>query len=73
MFFFAGTDTTSSVITSTLHMLKKYPHIKDKLMGELNQNGNFCNTSTIKKMKYMDAVFNETLRLYGPLNAIGKR
>ncbi|TYZ64765.1 hypothetical protein PybrP1_009566 [[Pythium] brassicae (nom. inval.)] len=67
----AGWDTTSSVITYTLYTLVLYPEVKQKLFKELQTITKADLTfDGIKKLPYLDAVVNETLRLYPtvPLN-----
>lgn len=70
LFFFAGTDTTSAVLAATVHMLQKNPEVAKKLLTEIGSGENGFSSSNMKSWRYMDAVMNEILRLYGPLNWI---
>jgi cytochrome P450 len=58
IFFFAGTDTTSSTMAATFHLLHKNPKVLEKLIEELKKTPEDYSHSSIKSLKYMDAVFN---------------
>ncbi|KAF2790581.1 cytochrome P450 [Melanomma pulvis-pyrius CBS 109.77] len=76
LFLFAGSDTTSSSIIYTYHLLSQHPGVLEKLRAEhtaifgphpskaatlLKQNPTLLN-----KCRYTMAVIKETLRLYAP-------
>lgn len=72
MLFIAGTDTTSHVVHNILLMLLEHPEEKRKLLEEINENMteiDGISIEVLQKMKYMDCVIKETLRLNSP--AIG--
>ncbi|CAK5275913.1 unnamed protein product [Mycena citricolor] len=70
----AGRDTTAATLTSSLYMLAEHPRISDRLRSEiLNTVGNNRPThEDIKKMPYLRAFLNETLRMYPPVPVDGR-
>ncbi|XP_065214955.1 probable cytochrome P450 6a23 [Planococcus citri] len=68
LFFGAGFETSSSTLSFMLLELARNPHIQDKLRNEirtvLENNNNELTYETIKQMKYLDMVIDETLRKY---------
>ncbi|KOC61113.1 Cytochrome P450 9e2 [Habropoda laboriosa] len=67
-FFFGGFDTVSSQSAFIAHMLAENPEAQTRLQEEIDEalertNGQLT-YETINEMKYLDAVVNETLRLY---------
>ncbi|KAM3966424.1 cytochrome P450 9e2-like [Aphomia sociella] len=76
LFFIAGFETVSSVMSLTLHELALNPDVQEKLAqeikdNEIDNNGKFDYTS-IQKMKYMDMVVSEILRLWPPAVAFDR-
>ncbi|XP_068226086.1 cytochrome P450 3A40-like [Palaemon carinicauda] len=71
MFLIAGFDTTANSLTSTAYLLALNPDIQEKLYKELCehiQDGyEDVSYETVHKLKYLDQVFNETLRYYPPV------
>ncbi|CAD1480427.1 unnamed protein product, partial [Heterotrigona itama] len=71
IFFTAGFETSSTTISNTLYELALNPDIQTKLREEIKQfevkNGGEWKYETIKEMKYLHKVFQETLRKYPPL------
>ncbi|XP_046325528.1 cytochrome P450 3A13-like [Haliotis rufescens] len=68
LFFIAGYDTTGSTLSYTAYNLAKNPDVQEKAYNEIkeilgNEEPNYDN---IGKLKYMDNVITETLRLYPP-------
>lgn len=69
-FFFAGFDTTSTVMCFVAHMLATHPQVYKKLQEEIDLV--WENTSgeptyeDISDMEYLEAVLSETLRLQPP-------
>ncbi|KAH6706586.1 cytochrome P450 [Leptodontidium sp. MPI-SDFR-AT-0119] len=68
----AGRDTTAELLSCTVNVLARCPHILNLLRDEVDQlGGQKPTTETLKEMKYLQNVFFEVLRLYpiGPVNA----
>lgn len=69
IFFFAGFDTSSSHMAFLLHLLAFNKDKQDKLVDEIkllvNSEGEIT-YEALSKMKYMDMVMNEALRIYPP-------
>ncbi|XP_011054724.1 PREDICTED: cytochrome P450 9e2-like [Acromyrmex echinatior] len=69
-FYFAGSETSSSVISYIAYQIVANPSIQvklrqeiDELLNELNGNVTY---EVINKLKYLDAVIKEALRLFSP-------
>lgn len=71
LFFTAGFETSATTITNALYELALNPDIQSRLRAELDeafeQNGNDMEYDSIKKLKYLEAVFQETLRKHPPV------
>ncbi|XP_020296279.1 cytochrome P450 9e2-like [Pseudomyrmex gracilis] len=69
IFFFAGFDTSSTLMCFAAHELAVNPDIQDRLRKEVeehsDENGDITYDS-LSKMTYMDMVVSETLRKYPP-------
>jgi len=75
-FLFAGHDTTASALTWAIYLLSLNPAVRKKLDEEIDANisSSFfdisqegigdVNYNKLQKMPYLNAVINETLRLY---------
>jgi cytochrome P450 len=65
-FVIAGRDTTAILLTWTCYRLSQHPLILKKVLVEVGevvgQDPPSC--ETLEKLKYLDAVLNETLRLH---------
>ncbi|KAK5308561.1 hypothetical protein LTR99_001537 [Exophiala xenobiotica] len=60
----AGRDTTAGLLSNTWHVLSKRGDIWEKLRAEIDElGGERPDYSTIKEMKYLKWVLNESLRL----------
>ncbi|XP_065342833.1 uncharacterized protein LOC135941346 [Cloeon dipterum] len=69
IFFLAGYDTVSAVLSFTAHLLACNPEVQRKLFEEISselESGNATDYDTIRSMKYLDMVISESLRLYPP-------
>ncbi len=69
--FFAGQDTTANAILWTLYHIAKYPDVQKTIIKELKAI-DFDSNINIKhfdKSSYIDAVINESMRLYPPVYA----
>ncbi|NP_001352069.1 cytochrome P450 6a14-like [Apis mellifera] len=71
IFFAAGFETSSTLISNALYELALNPNIQDKLREEIkkfeSQNDEEWKYETIKKMDYLEKVIQETLRKYPPV------
>ncbi|CAK9832944.1 Cytochrome P450 6A1 [Anthophora retusa] len=67
VFFVAGFETSSKTIGHALYEMALNPEMQDKLREELREfSGKSLKYEDIKKMKYLDKIFKETLRKYPP-------
>lgn len=62
---FAGTDTTSSALTQTLHTLAEHPAAQDRLRSEIQSavQRDDISYDELNALPFLDAVCRETLRL----------
>lgn len=69
-FFLAGFDTTMWVLTATTYELALNPHIQEHLSNEIDNiqlSEQFhINYDQLNKMKYLDMVLMEVLRIHSP-------
>ncbi|CAH0399765.1 unnamed protein product [Chilo suppressalis] len=68
VFYTAGYETSSATMSFMIHELALHPEIQDRVYEEISQvlakyNGEI-NYESIKYMKYLEMVFDETLRKY---------
>ena len=67
--FFAGTDTTSTLLLNALYLMSKKPYVLEKLVNEIDQHiidDNLMDYELINILNYLSAVLKETLRMCGP-------
>jgi cytochrome P450 len=73
--FFAGQDTTANAILWTLYHLAKYPDVQNKVRKEVSVlwenpcEASNINAENIEQMQYLNAVIDESMRLYPPVYA----
>ncbi len=60
----AGHETTATALAWALYWIHKLPAVKAKLVAELDGLGECPDLNSILKAPYLDAVCNETLRIY---------
>ncbi|NJL63315.1 MAG: cytochrome P450 [Methylacidiphilales bacterium] len=60
----AGHETTATALTWALYWIHKFPSVRYKLLEELRSLGNEFDINAINKLPYLNAVCNETLRIY---------
>nr|QZP43538.1 cytochrome P450 monooxygenase CYP9A199 [Ephestia elutella] len=76
LFFVAGFETVSSVMSFGLHELTVNPEIQEKLVQEIKENeiknGGKFDYNSIQNMTYMDMVVSEVLRLWPPALALDR-
>ncbi|XP_048237551.1 cytochrome P450 3A29-like [Haliotis rufescens] len=74
LFFIAGYETTASTLDFLSYSLATNPDVQEKAHSEIEQElENEPNYDNIKKLKYLDNVITETLRLYPPVIALHRR
>lgn len=76
-FMFAGHDTTAAGISFTLYCLAKHPDVQQKVIEELRRifdgdNDKAPTYQDVQKMKYLEMVIKESLRLYPPVPAFSR-
>jgi len=66
--FVAGYETTANALTFTLYLLAKHPDVQQKVWQEITEiESQASNTEELlQKMTYINAVLNESMRLYPP-------
>lgn len=66
--FIAGHETTANALTFTLHLLANHPEIQQKVLDEITEIEAQTNdvVEQLQKMTYINAVINESMRLYPP-------
>ncbi|KAH7381094.1 putative cytochrome P450 alkane hydroxylase [Cadophora sp. MPI-SDFR-AT-0126] len=61
----AGRDTTAGLLSNTFHVLARRPDIWSNLRSDIDQlEGKRPDYETLRNMKYLKFVLNESLRLY---------
>jgi cytochrome P450 family 110 len=60
----AGHETTASALTWAFYWVDHLPEVRDKLLKELETLGDNPDPSTVAKLPYLNAVCQETLRIY---------
>ncbi|CAG2058749.1 unnamed protein product, partial [Timema podura] len=74
VFFLAGFETSSTTISCCLYELAVNPDIQERLRKELDKvlirHGGKITYEALQKLKYMDAVVDETLRKYPPAGSL---
>ncbi|CAA7266959.1 unnamed protein product [Cyclocybe aegerita] len=69
---FAATDTTSSALCRTIHLLSIHKDVQKRLREEIRSardsaGGEDLSYDTFMSLPYLDAICKETLRLYPPI------
>ncbi|XP_063977908.1 cytochrome P450 9e2-like [Diachasmimorpha longicaudata] len=76
VFFFGGFESTSTFMCFVMQMLAENPEIQERLQCEVDQlfdkERDDPSYEAVNNMVYLDAVVNETLRLY-PINSMMDR
>uniref|UniRef100_A0A093VGW9 Cytochrome P450 n=1 Tax=Talaromyces marneffei PM1 TaxID=1077442 RepID=A0A093VGW9_TALMA len=69
----AGRDTTASLLSHTFHLLARRPDIWQKLQAEIAElNGTKPDYDTLRNLKYVKYVLNESLRYYPVVPSNGR-
>ncbi|MBI1871453.1 MAG: cytochrome P450 [Chlamydiae bacterium] len=73
--FLAGHETTSNALTWTWYLLSQHPEVEKKLHEEIDSvlKGKLPTMEDFPNLKYTEMVFKESMRLYPPAWAIGRR
>lgn len=69
-FFFAGFETTASLVSTTSYLLARHPEIQEKLRNEINEtiiNDEYLKYDTINSMKYLDMVYKGNINIHETL------
>ncbi|TVY83200.1 Cytochrome P450 monooxygenase fsdH [Lachnellula suecica] len=69
----AGRDTTASLLSHTFHVLARRPDIWNKLKAEIDElGGEKPDYETLRNLKYLKWVLNESLRLFPVVPSNGR-
>ncbi|XP_075160560.1 cytochrome P450 4d8-like [Haematobia irritans] len=76
-FMFEGHDTTANALGFTMYLLSRHPEVQNKLLNEIHQTYGedasiSCSMTSLRKMKYMECVIKESLRLYPSVPLIAR-
>lgn len=73
--FVAGHETTAVAAAWAWHLLAQNPEAEERMHAELDSvlEGRAPTLDDLSRLRYTSAVFSETLRLYPPAWAIGRR
>lgn len=76
LFFIAGFDTSSTLMTYTLYELAKNPDVQDKLRAEINavlkkHNGQVT-YEALQEMTYLQKCLYETMRIHPPVISLAR-
>ncbi|KAM6150090.1 cytochrome P450 4V2 [Erethizon dorsatum] len=76
-FMFEGHDTTAAAINWSLYLLGSYPEVQKKVDNELDEvfgkSDHPVTLEDLKKLKYLDCVIKETLRIFPPVPLFARR
>ncbi|MGA7932539.1 MAG: cytochrome P450, partial [Kovacikia sp.] len=61
---FAGHETTATAMSWAIYWLHHLPHVREKLLQELDTIGDNPDATTLFRLPYLTAVCNETLRIH---------
>lgn len=74
--FIAGNETSSNALTWTLYLLSQNPDAEKKLLYEIDSKfaaGVELNYKTVGEFHYVKQVIEESMRVYPPVWAVGRR
>ncbi len=71
----AGHETTSHALTYALLLLARHPRERDRLQAELSRElgGRTPGPEDVERLRHLDRVVKESMRLYPPAWVIGRR
>ena len=72
--FLAGQETTALTLSWTWYLLALNPEVEKKFHEEIDQvlNGNLPTMADVPKLKYIEMVVKESMRLYPPGYGVGR-
>ncbi|GFO15527.1 cytochrome p450 [Plakobranchus ocellatus] len=76
IFIIAGYETTSSTLQFLFYELSRNQDVQDRLVSEIEsvlKEDEEPDYDACKRFKYMEAVINETLRIYPPVHLLTRR
>ncbi|KAJ3651670.1 hypothetical protein Zmor_017694 [Zophobas morio] len=77
VFFAAGFETSSTLMTFALYELSKNPNIQEKLRSEINEvlakHQNNITYDSIQDIKYLTQVIDETFRMHPPVPTLNRK
>lgn len=65
----AGSETTATILSGTIYYLCTHPRVMQKLLDEVRgsfESSDQINIARISQLKYINAVIDESFRLYPP-------
>ncbi|HVE84105.1 MAG TPA: cytochrome P450 [Myxococcales bacterium] len=68
----AGHETTATALTWTGHLLALHPAVQDRLFDEVSPLAGPPSAADVPRLKYTEAVLQESMRLYPPAWAVGR-
>jgi cytochrome P450 len=71
--FLAGHETTANVLTFAWYLLAEHPEVAARLHAEVDALGHVPTVADLPRLGYTRQVVAETMRLYPPAYAIGRR
>ena len=73
--FVAGHETTANALTWTWYLLSQNPHVEAKLHEEIDSvlGGSLPTAADVTRLRYIEMVFAESMRLYPPAWVLGRR
>ena len=71
--FLAGHETTANVLTFAWYLLSEHPEVAARLHAEVDALGHVPTVADLPRLGYTRQVVAETMRLYPPAYAIGRR
>lgn len=71
----AGHETTANALTFTCWLLAEHPQVEARLMAELDEQlgGRPPQVEDLPRLTYLDKVLKESLRIFPPAFAVGRR
>jgi cytochrome P450 family 110 len=70
---FAGHETTATTLAWALYQIHRHPQVYETLIAELDGLGDDASPMTVSQLPYLNAVCQETLRMYPVLPVIFPR